>query len=89
MVFGIIGGVADVKYAGRTVSYGVFQHEGTYSGYRKSKAAKKYKASSPVTGYGIKADHFITRAWDKHIKNMVDDVRKFVVQQARKATGQI
>ena len=88
MDFGIVGGLSDVTHKGRTVSYGVFQHEGTYSGYRKSKAAKSYQPSTPKTGFGILADHFIVRAWDNNIKEMVTELRRTVVNLAKRATGE-
>ncbi len=53
---------------GNNRSYGVFQHEGTYNGYRKSKSAPRFRSS--VGSPGIKADHFMDRAWDKYYKKM-------------------
>lgn len=88
MDFGIIGGLSEVTHERENVSYGVFLHEGTYSGYRKSKAAKRYQPSTPKTGYGILADHFIVRAWDNNIKEMVAKLRRTVVNLAKRAAGE-
>jgi len=66
-------------------SYGTFLHEGTYKGYRRSKAANAYTPTQPKKGYGILADHFIVRAWDKYIgvmKNRIQVVIKKELQDA-------
>lgn len=89
MKFGIIGGQSDVNWKGKTLSYGVFQHEGTYNGYRKSKAANSYANTTPKTGHGIEADHFIVRAWDKNIKSMIDSIRRIVIEKAKFAMGEM
>lgn len=71
--FGIIGGATMTPSKGG-VSYTTFLHEGTYKGYRKSEASEEYVPTTPKKGYGILADHFIVRAWNKHIDGLIKDV---------------
>ena len=68
-------------------NYGLIQHEGSYTGYKKSKATKKrYGGKTPKTkgAIGILADHFMVRAWNKHYKNMKAELRKDLMQAAKK-----
>jgi hypothetical protein len=85
MVFGITNKVADAKWKG--VQYTTFLHEGTGKGYRRSKAGGKYSPKIPKTGYGILADHFIVRAWDKYYNKMIDSIRKTLKESAQKAVS--
>lgn len=65
-------------------NYGLIQHEGSYKGYRKSKAAKGYSRSKPKTGYGVRYDHFIIRAWDKYINKLQMALKKQITKTAKK-----
>lgn len=65
-------------------NYGLIQHEGSYKGYKKSRAASRYPNKSPKTGFGIRFDHFIVRAWDKHYKIMRNELKKDLMQAAKK-----
>lgn len=65
-------------------NYGVIQHEGSGKGYKKSKFAKRYPRKSPKTGYGVRHDHFMVRAWNKHFKKMVRELRKDMKKAAKK-----
>ena len=49
-------------------SYGVFIHEGTYQGYKKSKIAASYPHSTSTSGKGWKSDPFLWKAIDKKWK---------------------
>jgi hypothetical protein len=85
MVFGITNKLADAKWKG--VQYTTFLHEGTGKGYRRSKAGGKYSPKIPKTGYGIIADHFIVRAWDKYYPKMIESIRKALKESAQKAVN--
>jgi hypothetical protein len=65
------------------VTYGTFQHEGTRDGYRQSKAAGKHENTPGRPG--IAADHFIVRAWDKHVEGMKERVKKIVFRVIKEA----
>jgi len=66
-------------------NYGLIQHEGSYKGYKKSKAVKKrYGSSTLKTGFGVLHDHFIVRGWAKHIKQMNRALKKDMVEAAQK-----
>lgn len=82
--FGIIKNFALTKWNGG-VSYATFLHEGTGRGYRKSVAAKKYSPTKFKTGYGILADHFIVRAFDKYFTKLNDDLRSIFKSECERA----
>lgn len=82
LIFGIIGDATKTK---KGISYTTFLHEGTYLGYKQSKAAEKYVPKQPKSGYGIKADHFIVRAWDNFINKLTDNVKNVVIKMAKEA----
>lgn len=65
-------------------SYGVFMHEGTYQGYRKSKSARGFASSSSKSGTGWKYDHFMDRAWEKYLKSMKMALQIDMMDVARK-----
>jgi hypothetical protein len=67
------------------VAYGTFQHEGTYTGYVRSKAANAYQPTPGRSGSGIKADHFIVRAWDRHIAGLLERVKGAVYKALKEA----
>jgi len=55
------------------VTYGTFQHEGTGRNYAQSRAAGRYDSNPNIEG--IKADHFLVRAWDRHIDGMKERLK--------------
>jgi len=55
------------------VTYGTFQHEGTGQNYSQSRAAGSYESNPNIKG--IKADHFLVRAWDKNIDGMKERLK--------------
>ena len=57
-----------VRWRGKKVSYMVFQHEGTYSGYKKSPIAPSLPSSSGRGG--IRHDHFLWRAVKRYRKRL-------------------
>lgn len=56
-------------------NYGWIQHDGSGSGYRKSKITPAVSPHKFKNGGGIKADHFLDRAIDKFDKDMRRDLR--------------
>lgn len=68
--------------AGNGRSYGTFQHEGTYLGYKQSPIAPSYSFTTPKTGYGIEADPFLWNAvqlkWNmqRRLKGVADRLQK-------------
>ncbi len=56
------------------LSYGPFQHEGTGTGYKKSSMADKY--SPKRKNGGIKADHFMVRAYRFYRKPLQEEMEK-------------
>jgi hypothetical protein len=85
MVFGITNKTAKCTGKWSHMQYTTFLHEGTGKGYRRSKAGGKYSPKIPKTGYGILADHFIVRAWDKYYDKMIESIRKALKESAQKA----
>ena len=85
MVFGITNKVAKCTGKWSHMQYTPFLHEGTGNGYRRSKAGGHYSPTIPKTGYGILADHFIVRAWDKYYDKMIESIRKALKESAQKA----
>lgn len=75
--------ITAVSWKGKKVSYGIFQHEGTGRNYSYSGLTeKRYSGNSKHKG--IKHDHFILRAWNKYSKNMVNKIRKVIVDVTKK-----
>ena len=75
--FGLVKKITDAKWKKKSgVQYTTFLHEGTYNGYKKSKASKgSYSHTTPKTGHGIEADHYIVRAWDKYYPSMKSNIK--------------
>jgi len=61
-------------------AYPVILHEGSFNGYRKSKSAPSLPHKSPKKGFGILADHFMDRAWDKYIEPMMEDTEEAIIR---------
>ena len=62
-------------------SYAVFQHEGTYQGYKQSPMAPSYSHSTGAGG--IQADHFLWTPYKTEIPKLVKRLEK-VPQKAWK-----
>lgn len=66
--------IKEGKHKGK--SYGIFQHEGTGRGYRKSKGAKQYNANASKGG--IRHDHFMDRAFKKGVPGIKKNIKKVI-----------
>lgn len=57
-------------------NYGLIQHDGSMSNYRKSKFSPTVTPKNK--NGGVTADHFMVRAWDSEIDSLVTDLTKII-----------
>jgi hypothetical protein len=58
-------------------NYGWIQHDGSGQNYRKSRFSPS--VSPKLETGGVKADHFIVRAWDQYEDKMTEALRKLLI----------
>lgn len=70
--------IDDVRVYSNGYNYGWVQHDGSGANYKKSRFSP---AVSPKlkTG-GVKADHFMVRAWDEYVDDMTAELEKLLIE---------
>ena len=81
-VFWINPFVTAVRWKGKQLSYGIFQHEGTGRNYRPSGLTKRYSSNKRIKG--IKADHFIKNAFLAYKDILYKKVKIAIAQTANR-----
>ena len=70
--------IDDKKVMSGGYNYAWIQHDGSGEKYKKSRFSPS--VSPKLKTGGVKADHFMVRAWEQYVDDMTDALRKLLVE---------
>ena len=59
-------------------NYGLIQHDGSGARYKKSRFSPT--VSPKLKTGGVKADHFMVRAWEQYVDKMTDELQEILIK---------